>query len=95
MKIGKIYILLEVSLISTHLVLPQEVHIEKVLHIFGYLKTHNNMRIVLDFRYPRFSSDINKEYERFDLYKDAKEVIPSKMPESREHRISISMFVDS
>ena len=45
-EIGRIDILLEVSLLSTHLALPREFHMEKFLHIFGYLKLHKKMRLM-------------------------------------------------
>ena len=44
--------------------------------------------------YPIISSNIFKEYNWFDLYRDAKESIRPNMPESRGQKVSISMFVD-
>jgi hypothetical protein len=39
-EIGRVDILLEVSLLSTYLAMPREGHLEQALHIFGYLKIH-------------------------------------------------------
>ena len=55
MKIGRIDILLEVIVLSTHLTLPQEGHLEKLLHIFRYLKIHNKTRLMFDCSYPIIS----------------------------------------
>ena len=38
----------EVSMLSQHLVLPREVHIQELLHIFVYLKKHLNSEMVFD-----------------------------------------------
>ena len=37
-EIGRVDILLEVALLSSHLALPREGHLQQVYHIFGYLK---------------------------------------------------------
>ena len=39
-ELGRFDILLEVALMSKHLALPREGHLEQVLNIMGYLKTH-------------------------------------------------------
>ena len=39
-EIGRLDILLEVSMLSHHLALPREGHLEQAMHIFGYLKLH-------------------------------------------------------
>ena len=78
---------------STHLALPQEFHLEQVLHVFGYPKIDRKIRLILDFSYRRISSKIFKEYGWFDFYMDAKEAIPPNIPESRGHKASVSVFV--
>ena len=47
-EIGRVDILLEVSLMSTHLALPRQGHLEQILHIFGYLKIHKKLRFLFD-----------------------------------------------
>lgn len=47
-ELGRIDICLEVSLLSSHLALPRDGHMDQVLHIFGYLKCHHNAELVLD-----------------------------------------------
>ena len=43
-ELGGVDILLEVALMLKHLALPREGHLEQVLNIMGYLKTHKKMR---------------------------------------------------
>ena len=47
-ELGRIDICLEVSMMSSHLALPREGHLEQVLHIFGYLKKYHNGTLVYD-----------------------------------------------
>ena len=94
-EIGRVDILLEVSMMSAHLALPREGHLEQVIHIFGYLKVHKKLRIMFDSDYPQISSNRFKSYDWFDFYKDAKEGIPSNMPEPRGLHMSTSAFVDA
>ena len=37
-ELGRVDVCLEVSMMSSHLALPREGHLEQVLHIFAYLK---------------------------------------------------------
>ena len=52
-EIGRVDILLEVALMSKHLALPREGHLEQVLNIMGYLKSHKKMRLLYDCGYPK------------------------------------------
>ena len=42
-ELGQVDVCLEVSMMSSHLSLPMEGHLEQVLHIFAYLKKYHNM----------------------------------------------------
>ena len=55
-EIGRVDISLEVSLLSQHLALPRQGHLEQVIHIFGYLKVHKKLRIMFDPSQPMISS---------------------------------------
>ena len=46
--LGRIEINVEVSMLSLHLVLPQEGHMQELLHIFAYLKKQLNSEMVFD-----------------------------------------------
>ena len=94
-EIGRVDILLEVSLMSTHLALPRQGHLEQIIHIFGYLKIHKKLRILFDSDHPQISSNRFKTYDWFDFYRDAEEAIPPNMPEPRGLPMSTSAFVDA
>ena len=53
------------------------------------------MSSMFDYSYPAISSNIIKDYDWFDFYRDLDEAIPHNMPQSRKHKVSISMFVDA
>ena len=46
--LGRIDICLDVSMISNHLELPQEGHLEQLYHMFEYLKKYHNSELVLN-----------------------------------------------
>jgi hypothetical protein len=47
-ELGRVDICLEVSMLSSHLALPREGHLEQLFHIFAYLKKFHNTEIVYD-----------------------------------------------
>jgi hypothetical protein len=47
-ELGCIDIITEVSMLSTHLCLPCEGHLEAVFRVFAYLGLHHNARVVFD-----------------------------------------------
>ena len=47
-ELGRVDISLEVSMLSSHLALPHEGHLEQVFQIFGYLKKYHNTELVYD-----------------------------------------------
>jgi hypothetical protein len=94
-EIGRVDILLETSNMSTYLALPREGHLEQVLHIFGYLKSHKKLRILFDSGLPKVNESWFKNYDWFDFYRDAKEAIPPNMPEARGRGVTITCFVDA
>jgi hypothetical protein len=94
-ELGRVDILLEVSIMSKHLAMPREGHLEQVLHIMGYIKQHKKLRLMFDCGYPKVDERWFKEYDWFDFYRDAKEAIPPNMPEARGHSVIITCFVDA
>jgi hypothetical protein len=47
-ELGRIDIDVEVSMMSSHLALPQSGHLQELYHIFAYLKAHSNAEMVFD-----------------------------------------------
>ena len=93
-ELGRIDIATEVSLLSSHLALPREGHLEAALHCMAYLEAKHNSRIVLDPTYP----DIDARFKKCDwkeFYGDVEEALPPDMPEARGKPLDLRMFVDS
>ncbi len=66
-ELGRVDILLEVSLLSTHLFLPCDGHLQQLLHIYGYLKESPRRRIYFDPAYPNVSEDRFHSFEWEDF----------------------------
>ena len=94
-ELGRVDILLETSLMSSYLAMPREGHLEQLLHIVGYLKSHKKMRILFDASHPKIKESWFQEYDWFDFYRDAKEPIPPNAPEARGHDVVTTCFVDA
>ena len=65
--IGRIDILLEVSLLSSHLVLPCIGHLQAVYRILGYLKQVPKRRLYFDPKKPIISEDKFQIFDWEDL----------------------------
>ena len=94
-ELGRIDIITEVSMLALQLILPREGHIEAEFHIFGYLKVHQNSRMVFDPTYPTPDISMFKEHNWCDFYGDLKEEIPPNAPEPRGKEVDLRIIVDS
>ena len=94
-EIGRVDILLEVALLSQHLELPREGHLKQALHVLGYLKEHNKLRIMFDCGMTRVDERFLKLYDWIDFYRHATDSVPVNMPGARGLSMPISMFVDA
>ena len=94
-EIGRVDILLEVSLLSQHLALPREGHLEQVIHVMGYLNDHKKLRLMFDKSAPSFNEKFFDTYDWTDFYRGAHEKIPPNMPTARGLEAFISIFVDA
>lgn len=94
-ELGRVDILLETSLMSTHLALPRSGHMDQVYRMFGYLKLHPKRKLAFDGLHPKISERMFKKHDWHDFYRDASEAIPSDMPEPRGNAMSTHCFVDA
>ena len=65
-KIGRVNITNEVSMISSHMAMPSEVHLEAVLHVFAFLCQNYNSTMAFESN----SATINKSYSKDCKWKD-------------------------
>ena len=96
MELGRVNIIteVEVCMLASELALPQEVHLEGVFQIFGYLKGHNNARMVFDPTYTTPDMSMFQENDCCDFNSDAKEAIPTNATEPRGKEFDLRIFVD-
>ena len=97
-ELGRVDICLEVSLLSSHLALPREGHMQQVLQVFAYLRKYHNAELVYDPSDPIVNET---DFERRDWtasefgHIDGKEELPPNMPEPRGLGFVIRAKVDA
>ena len=94
-KLGRININTDISMLDSHLALPRERHLEAVLHVFLYIRAKHNSSLALDPTYLEIYHDSFKKHKWVEVYGDVKEVIPYDMPEPRGKSVDLRMHVDS
>ena len=94
-ELGRVDILLETSLLSTHLAMPRIGHLNQVYRMFGYLKLYPKRKLAFDAQHPMISERMFRKHEWCDFYRDAKEAIPHDMPNPRGNSMSTHCFVDA
>lgn len=96
-ELGRVDICCEVSMMSSHLAMPREGHLEQLYHIFAYLKKHHNAEMVFDPSDPVID---RTKFERRDWTTSEmgfklSEELPQHMPEPRGLGFSMRAFVDA
>ena len=94
-ELGRVDILMETSMMSTHLAMPRQGHLEQVHHIFGYLKGRPKGKLFFDPQHPELDERSFTTYDWYDFYRDAKEPGLGDMPAPRGQTASTHCFVDS
>jgi hypothetical protein len=94
-ELGRIDILVHVTLLSSYLMQPHEGHLKEALRILAYLKHHSNAwmtfdEIRVDWNEEEFP---NRDWTKF--YHNATDELPHKMPEPRGNEVQINCFVDA
>jgi hypothetical protein len=86
-EIGRVDILLEVSLLSQYQANPREGHLEQILHIFAFLKAHPKLTLYLSPELPNLDyGDFRTNKEDFtEIYRDAEELLPANKVTRRSH----------
>jgi hypothetical protein len=92
-ELGRIAIITEVSMLSTHLCLPREGHLEAVFHVFAYLGIHQHVRVVFDPTYPSVDMGTFIKTDWKSMYGDVKEMIPSYAPFPRGKGVDLRLCV--
>ena len=95
-ELGRMDIAVEVSQISSFLVMPRKGHLVNALHIMSYLKIKHKSRLVLEPSYPGIDiSDFNFNENWTPFYRDVQEDKPLNAPNPLGKEVTLRMFVDS
>ena len=94
-KLWRIDISNEVSLLSSHLECPRTWHIEAALHIMVYLKQKHNYCLVFDPTYPEIYYSVFKHCDWQQFYHEAEEAITPNAPKTKGKEVNLQMMVDS
>ena len=94
-EMGRIDIICEVSMLSSYVAMPREGHLQQLFHIFGYLKTYHNARIMMDPTYPIVRDNDFPDHDWKRFYKVEKEAIPPNAPTALGNEFVILAFVDA
>jgi hypothetical protein len=94
-EIGQVNVITEVSMMLSHMAMPQEGHLEAVLYIFAFLKIKYNSRMCFDPTVPVCNERAFKNCNWKQFYGDVKEAIPSNAPEPQGKKVHLRMYVDS
>ena len=94
-ELGRIDIVVEVGMLSHFQACPREGHLEQVFHVFAFLKSHSRSAMVFDPTEPTLDESVFKKCDWKEFYPDAKEAIPTNMPEPRGRPVTTTCFVDA
>jgi hypothetical protein len=94
-EIGQVDIITEVSLMLSHMAMPQERHLDTVLHIIGYLKVKYNSRMCFNHTVPYCDESAFKECDWKQCYGNVEEAIPSNAPTPQGKKVHLRMHIDS
>ena len=94
-ELGRLDILVPVSLLSRYLAQARQGHLQQVYHIFAYLKCYNRSKLVFDDRRPIHEESRFEKCDWAEFYPGAKEIIPPDMPEALGKSVTMTCFVDA
>ena len=86
MSVRGIDIITKVSLLSSHVGLPKDGHLEAAVHIMAHDGQRYNSRLVYDSPYSEIDHSVFKKCYWSEFYRDAEEAIPVNAPEPQGKR---------
>ena len=97
-ELGRVDICLEVSMLSSHLALPREGHMQQVFQTFAYLKKYHNTELVYDPSDPVVDM-LQFQWRDWTVSEfghiDGREELPPNMPEPRGVGFTMRAKVDA
>ena len=80
-ELERIDIFMKVSLLSSHIALPSERHLEASVHVMAHVGQRYSSRLVYDPSYLEIDHSVFKECDWSEFYREAKEAISMNAPE--------------
>ena len=81
------------SLLSSHITLLREGHLEAAVHVMAHVGKKYNYRLVYNLLYPDIDHSVFKECDLSEFYRDAKVAIQVNTLEPHGNEVGIHMFV--
>ena len=96
-ELGRVDICLEVLIVSSHLALPREGHLQQLFHIFAYLKQNHNSEMIFDPIDPVINESLfdRKDWTASEFGLSLKEEMHPNMPQPRGMGRVIRVYVDA
>ena len=96
-EIGRVDILFEIAILSQYQANPREGHMEQLLHIVAFLKRHPKLTLYLSPQLPNvdFGDFQTNRTDFAEMYRDAKEEMPHKIPSPRGRGMTMLAYVDA
>jgi hypothetical protein len=94
-ELGRIDIVIEVSMLSSYLACPRKGHLENALHVMGYLRLKHNSQLIFVPTYPDIDQTAFPSFKWMEFYGGAEEAIPPEMPPPLGKAVDLQMMVDS
>ena len=87
--------IVEVSVLASHIAMPREGHLIAAYHVFAYSKKHHNSRLVFDPSYPEIDMSTFTSHDWKEFYGNLQEAIPPNAPPPLGKYMDLRMYVDS
>ena len=96
-ELGRCDINCEVSMMSSHLALPREGHLDRLYHIFAFLKSHHNAEVVYDPSEPIIDESLftRKDWSASEMSGMQGEELPPNAPRPRGIGFIMRAYVDA
>jgi len=94
-ELGRVDIMVPVTMLSRYLVAPREGHLQQVYHIFAYLKQFNRAMLVFDDSEPSIDQSAFHVCDWSSHYPECSEQIPPNAPEALGKSVSTTCYVDA
>jgi hypothetical protein len=84
-------------MMSSHFALPREGHLDRVYHIFAYLKSHHNAEVVFNPTEPYIDESLfdRKDWSTSEMSGKGTEELPADMPVARGQGFITRAYVDA